>query len=159
MRAFCRTQIVSEFKGSSCQTAVIRAVFSPDGRYVMSGSEDGRVYAWDSSSAERVALPLGHLGYNAPLCDVSWHPTQHVIAFTCYGGDHPALIYHANRPKHPEMLVDTRLGATATATGQPNAAADDPAQRAARKARLKELQAKRKRLLAARDRDAKTEIY
>ena len=40
-----------------------------------------------------------HAQCNAPICDVSWHPTQHVIAYTCYCTDHPVLLYSAERPK------------------------------------------------------------
>merc|ERR1719231_2185941 len=76
---------------------MIRARFSPDGRYVIAGSEDGRVYVWETSSNLRVAAALSIVSYPQPLCDVSWHPTQHVLALTCFGGESPTLIYYAER--------------------------------------------------------------
>ena len=86
------------------RAGVIRAKFSPDGTYVLAGSEDGKVYAWDTVSASPVSFLDGKFGYSAPLCDLSFHPKQHLVALTCFGGDHPVLVYCTNRPDTPKLL-------------------------------------------------------
>ena len=37
----------------------------------------------------------GSLGYGKTLCDVSWHPTEHLVAMCCFGGDYPILLFEA----------------------------------------------------------------
>lgn len=98
------SQPVAHFKGNLVRAGVIRAKFSPDGTYVLAGSEDGKVYAWDTVSASPVPFLDGKLGYSAPLCDLSFHPKQHIMALTCFGGDHPVLVYCTNRPDTPKLL-------------------------------------------------------
>ena len=129
---------VAQFKGNVVETSFIRAEFSPEGSIVMAGSEDGNVYAWYTRSTTPISLPVSHLGYTTPLCDLSWHPTQHVIAYTCYGGAHPVLLYFAHRPEVPSLLVESRV------PGDTDRFDGDRTTR--RKARLKELQARYKSL-------------
>lgn len=109
------SQPVAHFKGNLVRAGVIRAKFSPDGTYVLAGSEDGKVYAWDTVSASPVSFLDGKFGYSAPLCDLSFHPKQHLVALTCFGGDHPVLVYCTNRPDTPKLL-DGQAGCDARAT-------------------------------------------
>ncbi|KAJ1451217.1 WD40-repeat-containing domain protein [Pelagophyceae sp. CCMP2097] len=135
-------QPVAHYKGSHNNACIVRAVFSPDGRVVLAGSDDGKAYAWDVATADRLPLPLSHVGYNAPLCDVAWHPKQHVVAFTCFGGDHPVLVYCAPRPENPKPIV-----ASSDAKGRSSALDPDDKDKDEKRARrLKELQARRKLL-------------
>ena len=124
-------ETIAQFKGNIVESSLIRASFSPEGTIVMAGSEDGKVYAWDAGSATPLALPVSHVGYNAPLCDLSWHPTQHVVAYSCCGGEHPILVYFADRPETPEPLVEPPTSET---TGEDRAMK--------RRTRLRELQAR-----------------
>ena len=129
-------QPVAHYKGNVVNTALIRAKFSPDGNIIMAGSEDGKVYAWDTKSTTPILLPMAHVGYNAPLCDLTWHPTQHVVAYTCYGGDHPILLCFSHRPENPRYLLEnSALGAVSHL---------DEDRAAKRKERLRELQMRRR---------------
>ena len=100
-------QAVSHFKGNVVRTELIRAKFSPDGQIVICGSEDGKIYAWDTKSRMILASPINYAACSTPICDISWHPTQHVVAYTSVGGDHPILIYSADRPQVPRTLAAT----------------------------------------------------
>lgn len=85
------------YHGSQCRTSRIRAVFSPDGRFVVAGSEEGHVMVWEAKTGARVHHSLARFSFNAPLLDVSWHPTQHCLALASGGGPHPVLVTFAVR--------------------------------------------------------------
>ncbi|KAJ8605219.1 hypothetical protein CTAYLR_000462 [Chrysophaeum taylorii] len=157
--------VVTNYKGNRCETVVVRAVFSPDGLMVMSGSEDGAVYVWDTATGRRLHLPFGDICFHQPVCDLSWHPTQHAIAFTAYGGAHPVLVYCARRPAQPEPIVplastasrvlDASTHRPAATTRAPERAGDgveaaqhrEAADRVEqRRRRIQELQARRRQL-------------
>lgn len=138
-------KVVSEYKGSVCQSSFARAALSPDGKFVVSGSEDGHVYFWDCITSEPVPVPPiiseTLVQDRSMVCDVAWHPTQHVVALACYGTHHrPILVYSALRPDNPEQIVFP-----ARKDDVQDAKKMDPEQR---KLRLKELQERRRRFLA-----------
>ncbi len=33
------------------------------------------------------------VGFFTPLCDLSWHPTEHMVAFASYGADTPFQVW------------------------------------------------------------------
>ncbi len=65
------------YRGHSVLMTLIRCYFSPaettGQQYIYTGSADGCVYVYDSLTGVRVAKLGGHS--NAPVRDVSWHPT------------------------------------------------------------------------------------
>ena len=46
------------FSGGSAAGSLVRASFSPDGRFVVSGSEKGQVRVWEAQEGKRVRTPL-----------------------------------------------------------------------------------------------------
>lgn len=67
-RMFCainthNTKLVNPgFAGGAAAGSLVRASFSPDGRFVVSGSEKGQVRVWEAQEGKRVRTPL-QVGY------------------------------------------------------------------------------------------------
>lgn len=99
------------YPGVRCHKSKIKATFSPDGRYVVAGSDDGKLRAWETQNGRRVSDSLSSLSFPEALCDVAWHPTQHVIAIAAYGENMPVLMYYAEHSEadHAEPFQDTNV--------------------------------------------------
>jgi WD40 repeat protein len=67
--------------------------FSPDGRLVASGSESGDFLLFDADTGHRLRAAAWELGLASGASGVSWSPTEHVVAFSSFGGEHPILVY------------------------------------------------------------------
>jgi DDB1- and CUL4-associated factor 11 len=91
------------FRGHAVERTLIRCHFSPpgstDGRYVYSGSRDGKVYVWNYDATLKTTIDVGASAgilrgqgseysgarersyrYECVVRDVSWHPYAPVIA-------------------------------------------------------------------------------
>ena len=78
----------------------VRAAYSPDGRMVVCGSEDGSLFVWEEESGA-VLLDSWAVGLNGPLLQVAWCPHDHVLACCSYGPHNPVLIYFHD----PEVAI------------------------------------------------------
>lgn len=54
----CAQLVNPGFAGDSATGSLVRASFSPDGQFVVSGSEKGQVRVWDAQGGKRVRTPL-----------------------------------------------------------------------------------------------------
>eukprot|EP00762_Andalucia_godoyi_P003794 ANDGO_08492.mRNA.1 WD repeat-containing protein tag-125 len=82
------TVISHRYMGVVTENYPVRGEFSPDGSYVICGSETGRLYLWDTNSGDilnEVGSKGIDVGYSAPLCAVAWSPTHHVVAISSFG--------------------------------------------------------------------------
>jgi len=91
----------ARYVGNACSEYHIRASYSPDGRYVVAGSEDGRWYLWAEESGELLLDGL-QVGFTGPLLQVAWSPTHHVIALCGYGEHNPVVVY-TYKPGQPGL--------------------------------------------------------
>lgn len=62
-------------------TSIIGASFSPNSKYVFSGSEDGTVYCWSLESGKKICeWTQAHAG---PIRCIAWNPVSMVMASSC----------------------------------------------------------------------------
>eukprot|EP00696_Hemimastix_kukwesjijk_P008091 gnl/Hemi2/20239_TR6710_c0_g1_i1.p1 gnl/Hemi2/20239_TR6710_c0_g1~~gnl/Hemi2/20239_TR6710_c0_g1_i1.p1 ORF type:complete len:309 (+),score=112.11 gnl/Hemi2/20239_TR6710_c0_g1_i1:165-1091(+) len=91
---------------------MVQSVFSPDGRFVLSGSEDGIGHIWSAAGGRGSTPHAEHsytrLGYTAPLLSVDWHPTQHVVALSSLGPVAPIILFEYDPPADQLQSDDTR---------------------------------------------------
>ena len=61
----------NHFTYSGHSDYVSSVAWSPDGKYIVSGSIDGRIQAWDATSGNHIYTYAGH---SDALFDVAWSP-------------------------------------------------------------------------------------
>lgn len=81
-----------QLHGVKCLRTHIQFAISPDERYVISGSEDGRTFIWNIEDGQSALLQ--HIcNAGNPITCVSWSPFEHVIAVSTFKPQHPIMIF------------------------------------------------------------------
>ncbi|RLN89517.1 hypothetical protein BBJ28_00021223, partial [Nothophytophthora sp. Chile5] len=79
------------YAGVASESLLVKSTFSPDGKLVISGSEDGIPQLFASLHGQQ--LQRGVWGtrffHDCPVLDVSWSPTAHMAALCSYGKLYP----------------------------------------------------------------------
>ena len=70
----------------------ICSTITPCGSFVFSGSEDGKLYSWNTDTGDQVAV-YTQLNYHGPVTDVDYHPRDHMLAVCSLGSNHPIYLY------------------------------------------------------------------
>lgn len=83
---------------------MVRCAVSPDGLYLISGSEDGKPYIWDTTDEKQQAIK----GYQCKLLDLvsdcQWNPRYNMFAVSGFGQNFPVLVYVYKRTQG--QLID-----------------------------------------------------
>jgi len=112
------------YQGVVSKKHPIKSIYSPDGRFVVSGSEDGEIHIWNARtfSLERDLMNL-FPSIGCPVYDVAWHPTQHLLAFAGYGkGQRIFVFQHEQDPEDARELAEEEVLAT---EGRPTGVSSD----------------------------------
>jgi len=97
-----------------CGNYPVRGAMSPDGQYIVCGSETGELLLWsavDGKAVQSDSIPQVQLG--CPVLDAVWSEHYHLVA-CCALGDHmpPILVFvggdpdYVSPPASPEKNVD-----------------------------------------------------
>lgn len=81
----------------SVANACMKCSFSPDGRYLSAGSEDGKVWVWSMESGKPIRNVLPDPRYRSECSAVVWSPTERVVA-TCSIGRRSTVFLFAYDP-------------------------------------------------------------
>lgn len=75
------------YAGVACESLLVKSTFSPDGKLVISGSEDGVPRLFTSLHGQQLQRGVWgtHFFHDCPVLDVSWSPTAHMAALCSYG--------------------------------------------------------------------------
>lgn len=84
--------VMKRYLGAINQKEHIRSTTSTCGTFVVSGSEDGIAYVWNTETGDPV-YEYNDLGYTSAICDVDFHPHENMIVFCSFGSGHPVLVY------------------------------------------------------------------
>ena len=88
-----KPQVNLRYFGSKCTKTNIKSTVSPDGSYILSGSEEGIPHIWSLDSGLPQNTKKFECGFVDSVCDVSWSNTYHMIAMSAFGQEHPLLVY------------------------------------------------------------------
>ncbi|XP_049595623.1 jouberin [Syngnathus scovelli] len=105
-----RIMTMKKYTGATNQWERITSTFTPCGSFVFSGSEDGMAYVWNAESGDQVAV-YSQLCYSSPLCGVSFHPHENMVAFCAFGEGQPVQLYlHDRKVSQLDVLGMKELG-------------------------------------------------
>jgi jouberin len=88
-----KPQVNLRYFGSKCTKTNIKSTVSPDGVYILSGSEEGVPHMWSLDSGLPQSTSKFECGWVDSVSDVSWSNTYNMIALSSFGQEHPLLVY------------------------------------------------------------------
>ncbi|XP_068608243.1 jouberin [Brachionichthys hirsutus] len=87
-----RILAVKKYTGATNYRERIYSTFTPCGNFILSGSEDGMAYVWNTDTGDQVAI-FSKLCYPSSLHGVSFHPHENMVAFCAFGLSQPVHVY------------------------------------------------------------------
>ena len=88
-----KARIISRFYGLKSSKTNIKSTVSPDGNYVISGSEEGNPLLWSFHSATRERSDNFQIGFVDSVSDVCWNIKYNMISISGFGQEYPVLVY------------------------------------------------------------------
>lgn len=89
-----KLSIEVEFKGIKCNKTNIKSVISPDGQYILSGSEEGIPKLWHLLTGFVIDRSNNlETKFIDSVSDVSWNRHFNVIALSGFGQEYPVLLF------------------------------------------------------------------
>lgn len=91
---------------------MVRSTISPDGQYLVSGSEDGQPFIWNSLTDEKHKTRKYACKFLDLVADVDWNPKYNMFALSGFGHKFPLLVYVYERTDEELKEVLIRGGVT-----------------------------------------------
>jgi len=85
--------IDTSFFGSKCSKFAVKSCVSPDGSYLASGSEDGKLNIWDIATGFQVDVSDWEVNMKDLVSDVAWNSTYNMVAVAGFGSELPILVF------------------------------------------------------------------
>lgn len=88
-----RARVITRFYGLKSNKSNIKSTISPDGNYVISGSEEGKPLIWSFHSATPEKSDNFQCGFVDSVSDVCWNIKYNMVAISGFGQEYPVLVY------------------------------------------------------------------
>ena len=88
-----RQKVSLRFFGSKCREFHVKSCISPDGQYLLAGSEDGLPHLWDFATGLEYSTKQYECSFIGNITDVDWNPHYNMIAICGFAKEYPILIY------------------------------------------------------------------
>ncbi|XP_075225181.1 WD40 domain-containing protein denticleless [Lycorma delicatula] len=75
------TEPVAKYTGHQVHSLYVRCSLSPDGRYLVSGSSDGKAYIWGTDRSDHPVVAL--TGHSSEVTSVDWSQSTDIKIATC----------------------------------------------------------------------------
>lgn len=82
------------YTGIICKKYRMMSTFSPDGKFILAGSEDGNVMLWTVRKAEPVTVSEWSCKFDAPVNAVAWNRVENMIAISSFAEGQPVLVFY-----------------------------------------------------------------
>mmetsp|Transcript_39562 Transcript_39562/g.38078 ORF Transcript_39562/g.38078 Transcript_39562/m.38078 type:complete len:143 (-) Transcript_39562:54-482(-) len=93
---------------------MVKSCISPDGQYIISGSEDGKPYIWNAITHDSYRTKKYECKFLDLVSDVDWNPKYNMFALSGFGHQFPLLVYVHQRTDEElnEILQSAQLQLT-----------------------------------------------
>ena len=89
-------RIRKRFFGAKCRDLMVRSCVSPDGQYLVAGSEDGTPHLWNITTGEAYGNKVSRryeCRFLDLVSDVAWNPKYNMFALSGFGHHFPVMVY------------------------------------------------------------------
>lgn len=88
-----KPKVIVRYYGLKCSKMNVKSAVSPDGNYIISGSEDGKFYLWSLFSGTPMQNTKYECEFVDPVVDVCWSNCYNMFAVSGFGRNYPVLVY------------------------------------------------------------------
>lgn len=94
--------IVQRLGGFVCMRYNIRATFSPDSRFIVAGSEDGKLSVWRTDNGQ-VVKRAWDIGLSGHIPCIDWSPSQRMMCVCAFSESQPVIILDYQMESDPRL--------------------------------------------------------